>query len=273
MSGSQFNIPAAVRNAYAFVWRERSTLAVRGLLPVGVMLLTDLMLYKPGRDIAIDELPAWNVPFELFVWSLPANLLFGGFMFEEVRLLLLGERAGRHLPPEPEYRAARTQALQGCVILWLLFNMAQTGFGGIVYWAVDQIHKNPSSPAGMLVFLTLGFAVWAIRFGVVYILAAVGYPIRPFLLRVNGLGISLRLVGMSVLCIIPVFLCMAGLHTLLVPENGPANGPATAPVPETTARVLMTVNSLLNSFSQVLLTAASAFALREILGPRRERAA
>jgi len=264
MSGSQFNISAAVRNAYLFLGREWAYLGRASLLPVGVTLVTDLLVYKQGRDITIDEAPPWNMPFELFLWDLPSSILFGWFMFREVRLLLLGERAN-FLPQDVDYLSDRRRSLQVCVIVWLLFNMAQTVFGGALYWALGMIKANPNSMAGLLVFFLFGISIWGIRFGVVHILAAVGYPIRNFIFRVNGLGISLRLIGMTALCVIPVFLLVAAVGTLVVPEN--------AAVPEHTTRVLIAAHSLFGSLIQALLTAASAFALKEILGrPRQEKA-
>jgi hypothetical protein len=260
MSG-KFNISSAIRNGYAFALRERAYLARISPLPVGVLLITNLVTY-----FLVHEEKRFMSEFEQYLWSLPALALGGWFMFLEARLLLLGERA-ESLPEDPAYLAARRRALSLCIIIWLLFNMWWSAFWGYQKWALVSNADNSNTLITFLGLLLLGGSIWGIRFAVAHILAAVEYPIRQYVFFVNGIGISLRLIGMAFVCVIPISLCVMVVMALLLPEGQET-------VTRSTAILLLSLLSVLWYVSLALLTASASFALKEILSqPREEKAA
>lgn len=263
MGDSRFNIPAAIRSGYLFVGREWQYLARAGLLPLGVSLITELLMYHQKREFSF---------FEDFLWHLPALTLFGWLMFVEARLLLLGERAG-YLQGDPAYLSERQRALWACVLVWVLFIMARTSLFAYIAWGTDK-----SNPLVRFSWLFLfGAGIWAIRFYVAPILAAVGYPIRRYIFQVNGILISLRLAALYLMTCMPVAVLEYGMRTLILPEEAKdklVEQEMLGMLPESTATTLITLDAFADLAAMLLLTAVFSYALKEILGrPRQEKAA
>jgi hypothetical protein len=249
---SEFSIIRAVRDGYAFVGREWKYLLRIALLPTGISMVTQLYLFFRDRekDISI---------FEGFIWGLPATALLAWFMFQESRLLLLGEKADT-LPENPDYIAERKRAQNASILIWLLFSMGWSAVQGYQ----DMLLRPLADPAAQPEFwmaglgaLIFGVFFWGLRFGVAHILAAVNYPIRQYVRQVNGLGISLRLAGMALLGCIPVLIVFALLLQIVAPNLQHPDDPAVAIVVMLAAPVSILVAAVLN--------AAAGFALKEML--------
>ncbi|TAL37157.1 MAG: hypothetical protein EPN97_05690 [Alphaproteobacteria bacterium] len=264
---SSFNIPAAIRSGYQFVGREWQYLARFSLLPFGVSLITSVLMHH----ISLEQNRVFSI-FEKFLWDVPSFALFGWFMFLEVRLLLLGERAGM-LPDDPAYIADRRNALWASIATLLLFLMGSRALYAYLDWGADK--KN--AIINFFWLFLIGAGTWAIRFSVAYILAAVNYPIRRYIFQVNGIFISLRLAGLFFLTVLPVLVLESGLTTLILPEEAKRKFIEQHQIPvlsETTAISILAVSTLSDVISALLITAVSAFALKDMLGrPRQEKAA
>ncbi len=258
MSGSQFNITNAVRNAYIFVGSEWRYLARIALLPVGVDALTTVLLLMNGRDMST---------FETFSWGLPSSMLTGWYMFHLSRLLMMGERVNK-LPADPDYLASRRRGMNASIIVWLLFCMglvALLGFQSMLMQSFFQDARGvavspPAVPlwAATLSLLIFGGTFWCIRYGVAHILAAVDYPVTRYIRRVAGLGISFRLAGMAFLAVLPVIAVFKIISVLVVPDNiTDIYDPRMLPLALLSAPVQMLMMSL--------LAAAGGFALKDIM--------
>ncbi|MDF3023277.1 MAG: hypothetical protein K0R10_638 [Alphaproteobacteria bacterium] len=248
MSGSQFSITNAVRNAYIFVGRERVYLARLALLPVGVDALTKALVFTNGRDMTI---------FESFSWSLPSAIMTGWFMFHLSRLLMMGERAN-NLPSDTAYLAARQQGMNACILIWLLFSMGWVALQGFQGWAMNPEQGVVNIGMATISMLFFGAAFWCVRYGLAHILAAVNYPISKYIRRVAGLSISFRIAGMGLLAALPVIACFYFVTTLILPPDvKDMYDPRLTPIVVLSAPVQMIITAI--------MTAAGAFALKEIM--------
>ncbi len=248
MSGSQFNITNAVRNAYIFVGRERVYLTRLALLPAGVDALTKVLIFMNGKDMTI---------FESFSWSVPSAILTGWFMFHLSRLLMMGERANT-LPDDPAYLAARQQGMNASILIWLLFSMGWVALQGFQSWAMNPEQGVVNIGMATISMLFFGAAFWCVRYGFAHILAAVNYPIGKYIRRVAGLSISFRIAGMGLLAALPIIACFYFLTTLVIPAGvTDMYDPRLTPIVVLSAPVQMIITAI--------MTAAGAFALREIM--------
>lgn len=257
MNSTEFSIIKAVRGAYGFVWKEWKYLLRISLLPLGISAATQLFLYFKGADMSA---------FEIFIWGIPATALMAWFMFHESRLLLLGERA-EALPQNAEYLSARKRSLNASVCLWLLFNMSWSLLIGYHEWALAPMQGDAQGqqefwPIGLGAIL---FAVffWSLRFGVAHILAAIEYPLSRYVRMVSGLGISFRLVGMGLMCLLPVTVLFGFVGALLMPEAMTKSTPQGIVIQITPVGVVL--DSLLTFVVFTLINAAASVALRDVL--------
>lgn len=268
MSSSTFNIPMAIRSGYQFVIQEWQYLARFSLLPFGVSLITAVVMYH----MSLEQKKEFSI-FEDFLWNVPAFALFGWLMFLEARLLLLGERAGT-LPEDPDYAAERRNAMWACIAVLMLFVMGYRTLFAYLLWGFDK--KN--AIINFFWLFLIGAGIWAIRFSVAYILAAVNYPIRRYIFQVNGIFISLRLAGLYFLSVLPVAIAEYGLTTLILPEEARKKFVEQQHIlmtlPESTAVALITVLTLSDIIAGILVTATFGYAMKDMLGrPRQEKTA
>jgi hypothetical protein len=261
-----FNIPASIRSGYLFVIQEWRYLARFSLLPFGVTLITSVSMYHIG----LEQNRVFSV-FEDFLWNVPSFVLFGWILFIEARLLLLGERVGM-LPEDAAYLAERRNALWASITVLLLFLMGGRALYAYLDWGISK--QNAVVRFSCLFFL--GAGIWAIRFAVAYILAAVNYPIRRYIFQVNGIFISLRLAGLFILTTLPVLVVQSGLTTLILPEDVRKKfvEHQILELSESTAISIMALGTLADLVCAILITATSAYALKDMLGrPRQEKTA
>jgi hypothetical protein len=122
----------------------------------------------------------------------------------------------------------------------------------------------PITLAGMAM---IGMMFWAVRFGLLPILAAVHYPFAPFLKKIRGMMFSLRLVGMGAVCLFPVAFLF---QIFVVSFMGRSADPAVQlkmTAPEQTTIII--ASAFLSLLITALLNAAAAHALKQLLGSNR----
>jgi hypothetical protein len=256
-NNNRFSILEAVKNAYVFVGREWRYLLKAGLLPMGAQVISSLFVQFQRPDSSL---------IEGYLWGLPASLLLGWFIFLETRLLLLGERLDR-LPQDPAYLADRRHAMKLSILTAILFNMGVAGTLALSL-AVEEAGETLSN--GLLniagLFIIAGI-VWGVRFGIVPTLAAVHYPIKPVLRQTAGMLFPLRLIGMGLLCMFPVIFIFRIFIAALMPT---ATSDLTEKLSDSEQVVLTIISTPLSLICAALLGAAAAYALKQILGPRRD---
>lgn len=244
MSG-KFSISGAVRNAYAFVGKEWRYLLRFSLFPIGLNLLTNVFVFSQQESISL--------PFSI-IWNLPACAATAWFVFIEVRLLLLGEKITA-LPEDPAYLESRKRSMTLCITMFLLLYMTTMAIMGFQMWSRAQ-SSDIMDVVSMGALFLLGVGLWAVRFAPAPILAAVDQPIKPYLEKVHGAGISFRLLGMYMLAILPIILFFMVLRSIVMPD---------VELTKLTLEVVLLDAPLAVSIWCVL-GAACSYALKEILG-------
>ncbi len=247
MSGSQFSITSAIRNAYAFLGQYGGEVLRLSILPLGIGIATQAFFFF--------QLPN-STAFEGFLISLPATVLHGWFMFAMVRLLLLDEHVNA-LPNDREYLLDRRYALRVSVLIWLLFNAAYSGIFGFQEWATQGANAGQNSAINLIGLVLLFLGLWGLRFGVAHILAAVDYPIKPYFFAVNGMGISLRLLGLAIIAALPVGIALYCVLAVIAPDIKDKNH---------VIGLIYALSTPVSFLVTAILTPAACFALKEILG-------
>ncbi|MDE1151946.1 MAG: hypothetical protein PW788_05345 [Micavibrio sp.] len=261
---SRFSITQAVVDGFGFAKREWRALARMSVLPLGAGIITQIAIgLETSNDLS---------PYAEFIYTLPALILSARFMFQVTRLRLLGERE-ENLPADPAYLAARQQALRASILLWLVVNAAATVIVGYFEWlsvvAGASVMQGAASGAPPVIneshffyniigLLLMVCAIWGVRFAAGHLILAVEYPLAPYLRRVRGFGISLRLLGLSFLIAFPASFAFLGVIQLLAPD-----GKMPSPVP---FAFFVVLNNIISFVCLSVLTAAACAALKEIMG-------
>ena len=248
MSNSNFRILDAVLSSYRLLRKEWRYLFGLALLPGSLYFLSTVFVQFARAEASM---------LEQFMWTLPSIALYGWFMFQQTRLIIFGERIDS-LPAAPVFHTERLRQMRASVMVWMLFNMA---FMGTLIFLFSTLKIGPAERhpvAGVMAMMGLGLCFWGIRFSIVHILAAVDYPIKSFVFRVNGVGISLRLIAMGLVAMLPLALALQIILSLLTsPELGL----------ESVSFVTMAVLSCFFSMlSTIILNSASVYALKQMLG-------
>ncbi|MCK5519110.1 MAG: hypothetical protein KAI61_06825 [Alphaproteobacteria bacterium] len=253
MNNSSFNILEAVRNAYSFTRREWRYLLKAGYFPMMAQILTSSILQFGVEDIS---------PIESYLLSFPATVLFAWYVFLETRMLLLGERLDR-LPSDSALLADRRQAMKVSVIVYLLFSMGMAAADAYLVMAMTSGHWGVNWPITLIGLFVLGGIFWGIRFSVVPILASVNYPVRPVLRQMKGMMFSLRLIGMGIICLLPlIFIFLFPMAIFIVK--------IASPMTQMKQGFLIVLGGAPVSLIIVtLLNASIAYALKQMLGSSR----
>lgn len=258
MDKAQFNIFDAIRNAYLFVGRNWLYLLKIGMLPVLMQIGVALFLQSQRPDAST---------IESYLWGLPATTLFSWFMFLEMRLLLLGERIDKPLPKDINFLRDRQRALRVSIITALLFNMWLAASVTLLLAATDSGLWGVNWPLTLAGLFLIGSIVWGMRFSVLPILGAVDHPFKPFLDQVRGMMFSLRLIGMGILCLLPVAFVFQILTALFI--SRPADPAVPFKLSDAEQIGVLIAGAPLSLIVSALLNAAAAYALKQLLGARK----
>jgi hypothetical protein len=192
-------------------------------------------------------------PLRLFLLTLPAMLATGWFVAMACRLWVLGET------PRPVIAGdgLRLRQLQGAVLAYLVWKAAVAIYEqAVVMIAPPQLLMNapdalPQNPGGQLILMVMmGILFWGLRLRLAPALIAAGYPLRDYMRRATGFMLSLRLLGL-------VLLCSQLPRTLLMGALLAAGAD----------RVILTVTGLcLDVVLEAWLFAAFVMALRQMMG-------
>lgn len=88
----------------------------------------------------------------------------------------------------------------------------------------EELLKNPEAfndkaGAQFLLLIMLGVVLWALRFRLAPVLTAVDYPLRDYVERARGFMLSLRLLGLVLVCVeFPKILLLSPLLQAGTPE-------------------------------------------------------
>lgn len=182
----------------------------------------------------------------------------GWFMFCQTRLILLGERLEDPLQ-DPAALRMRHNDLRAAVLTWMLFKLWLTLVVMYLIWVVHSAEQPQSTGIGfysMIGLFLLGAWIWSLRLGVAHILVGVGYSVKKYLFRVNGLMGSLRMIALALVVSFPFQAASMPLEEKLIFGKG---------LETVDTVILLTLVTLINTALLVFLNAAGVFALKDML--------
>lgn len=254
MNKNSFDIIQAAVDGARFVIAERRYMFACAVFPFVITLLSNILLFFMLSGENSSRLAVVLV-------TLGAASVDGWFMFLQSRLIILGERLEQ--PPQTaDARIRRHNDMRGAVLTWMIFKLWTVALG---LYASRMLQSDPSEGLGLITFiglLLLGAMIWSLRLAVAHILVAVGYSVRQYIFRVNGLMGSLRLLGLGIVVSLPFkVLGLPMEESLLLP-----------PAPDTTEAVFLIIGiSFLSVLLMVFLNAAAVFAMKDMLGREDKR--
>lgn len=206
--------------------------------------------------VAISLLGGTVSPVQNFIYGLPGLAAMGWMIFACVRLWVLGET-----PSAPQADPlTRMRLLQATLVTYLLWKALMTGYEQVFFTLVnpEELLKNPQAfndqtGTQVLIMCMLSIMLWALRFRLAPVLSALDYPLRDYIDRAGGLMISLRLLGLVLLCVeFPKILLIGPLLRAGTPDL-----------------LLMLIGNAATFTLEILLFAAFTAALKEMMRGQR----
>lgn len=242
-----FRVFEACRQGLLLLGLHANAMVRMGLIPFAIVCVNSVLLnYFSAAPVT---------PLQNFIYGLPGIAAMGWMIFGCVRLWLLNET-----PQAPQTdMVTRTRLLQATVIAYVLWKALMAGYEHIFIALInpEELLKNPDAlnqRAGAQVALMamLGIMLWALRFRLAPVLTAVDYSLRDYANRARGFMISLRMLGLVLICVeFPKILLLS-----------PLLGAGTPDV------LLMLIGNAATFVLELWLFAAFAAALKEMMGAR-----
>lgn len=246
---SKFGIGRAAMNGWRFTARNGMFLFKTGIIPLALHLACNLFVFYAHPDASM---------VESFLWTLPASVFMAWYSFIIVRRIVLNETPD-NLPADAAFRQGRNYCQRVSIILSLLFNMGLAAMGSALGMIVKSGRLEEGNAAITVVaIVAMLLTLWSFRFGALALVAAVDYPLAAFLRQVAGFEFSVRLLGLGMLVALPlVFLVELIASSLIENPFDPS---------QQDLLFMVIIGSPLALGLSILLTAATTFALKEMLG-------
>lgn len=192
------DIILAIGRGAKFAWAERLWLSYYAVWPI-ILGFAGLMLV------------AWYDVQHHVVWGtlalLPAALARSIYFFQSIRLYLLKQRINGLKDPafqDPAVRANFRLSV-GC---YIGFDLGMTLVAFLVMTGAETFVSAGYFYTLTMVVLCLT-AIWALRWFLLYIPAAVGYPLKQYLYEVRGMRFSVWVMMIMLMTSVPVFMVMS----------------------------------------------------------------
>lgn len=208
-----FDLTSATANAYRKTWHERRYLLRLAAMPV----LVKLAFYILATSLTQGD-DGTYMRFVLIM--VPAFLAEGWMLSHYVRLIVLDHRwpfrPSGDFEKDMAILSVRARGILSGMIVYVLINMAVGLFvwGAMAYmmpYVPDGESGTPPQVPGVVAFLSvliLGFMFWAFRLIWLYIPYALNQDGASYLRALRGIGSSLHLIGIWLLCLLPfLWLC------------------------------------------------------------------
>ncbi|MFN7114549.1 MAG: hypothetical protein ACK4PK_09375 [Alphaproteobacteria bacterium] len=249
MNTQRFDILGCALAGYRSVFAERRYLMSAALMPVGLTAFIEILkIYGIQKPSITSEM----------LTMLPVGVAAAWFMFLQTRLMVFNER-GENIAPEN--MLSRRSAFEASALLWLLLQMAGLGLlAFMMYWKNEMQSESPATFVNLSFYLVIGASFWGLRLLVVHILGAIGYSIRDYIFKVNGIMVSVRMFALLMIVLLPVAIAAGPVEEALVTAMKAGNTPPLQIAGLTVLRVVL--NFMLLAF----FNASAVFALRQMLG-------
>lgn len=238
-AGVSFDLVAATRAGYAYLWHERSFIVRLAAIPVFVKFICYAAILTLGLESNVLRQGLILFPAYLLEGYLVCTLLRMGVFTNEALIQPPGAKSY-------EYYRQRGRDIQAGAIIYTLLKLFASFFIGAMSMlsagrqtpssagSVDgALDSAPASPpvitieapngsfeqffAGVLVFI---FAIWAFRLVWLYVPVTLGYTMRDYMRKVKGASFSFHIFAVWVMCMLPAGLCVLFLSDTFAAVTG-----------------------------------------------------
>ncbi len=216
---ASFDFIEAASTGYKFTVKHRQFISKLALVPVLIKVVVMGAVIFFGLES--QHLRQGLIMFPSFVaegWLV--SQIIRAAIFKEFGLVRLSGEANQ----DRRRFELRAQCILAGTIIYVLTKMATYLFAGLLMTEVERMQGNigdatAAPDAGgfdfVIAVLALGIALWGFRYLWLYVPAALGYSVEGFLKRIKGIKSSFYMMGLWILCFIPIMtlamLIMQGL--------------------------------------------------------------
>lgn len=232
-----FDVTDSAMKGYSLVWQERRYLMRLAAFPLLIKFVCSMTVMMNGYDFDFTKQA---------LLMLPSYFADGWVMSHLVRLIYLGQRWPFRPSGVPETDMAmlrdRAGGIMAGTVFFAVIEFLKTGLTGFLVMTAppgalpgqdgspapvkpgadagssmgDVVAQAQSSPYTALAGIVMIIAtVWMVRYLWLYIPAAAGFSGRAYLKKVGGLMGSVRLLGVWLICSVPVLVGFVILANIL----------------------------------------------------------
>lgn len=264
---ASYNVTDSAMKGYALVWNERAYLFRLAIFPLLIKFVCAMTVIINGFEFDF---------VKQALLMLPSYFADGWVMSHLVRLIYLGQRWPFRPTGQPQNDMAmlrdRAGGIMAGTVSFALIEFLKTGMVGFMFVGamppgsvpgqvdVAAAAQTPTNLATALAGLgLLAVTIWMVRYLWLYIPAAAGFSGREFLKRVGGFMGSIRLLGVWMVCSIPIlFLFILVASAFMSPFHTAAGVPPAVDFIMNTFRVAIIMITTLVS------TAGMAYVIRNM---------
>ena len=235
---ASFDVTDSAMKGYGLIWQERRYLMRLAAFPILIKFVCSMIVMMNGYDFDF---------IKQALVMLPSYFADGWVMSHLVRLIYLGQRWPFRPTGVPEKDMAmlrdRAGGIMAGTVFFVVIEFLKTGLTGLLFMTAppgaipgqkvpapagdgggiaDVAAQAQASPYTAVAGVAMIIAtIWLVRYLWLYIPAAAGFSGRAYLKKVGGLMGSIRLLGVWLICSVPVlfgFVILANI--LLVPLLG-----------------------------------------------------
>lgn len=256
-----FDFIDSLMAAYGFLWRNRRIVAALAFVPVLIKIACFIVVYALGLEES---------------WLRQGLLYLPAFFAEGVllaRLVVMAGRDGKAAPlvlPVSGNKNVMAATLAYVLIKLVLAFVAGIGMMSVeAQRAAESAGLDPQTSLGLFMasLFLMAFSLWAFRLTWLYVPLAQGYSPRAFLRRIQGMRISFVLIGLWLLCFVPMILVLVMSAGLLADIFGHAE--------ETPSQIyrfaIIIVQSVLEIITLMLASVAVGLGVHHIMGKGDKR--
>ena len=266
---ASFDVTDSAMKGYTLVWNERVYLFRLAIFPLFIKLVCSITVIVNGFEFDF---------IKHALLMLPSYFADGWVMSHLVRLIYLDQRWPFRPTGNPQNDMAvlrdRAGGIMAGTVCFALIEFLKTGLmGAFIMGAtppgvtpgqlpatVAATPAVPSSPytaiAGVLM---IGVTIWVVRYMWLYIPAAAGFSGREFLRRVGGLMGSIRLLGVWMICTVPILFGFILVASALMGPFQSAQG-----VPPVAEFILNGFRVVIIMLTTLITTAGMSYVIRNM---------
>lgn len=260
---ASYDVTDSAMKGYALIWNERAYLVRLAFFPLFIKFVCAITVTINGLDTDFTKQA---------LLMLPSYFADGWVMSHLVRLVYLDQRWPFRPTGNPQHDMAtlrdRAGGIMAGTVCFALIEFLKTGVSGLMLSVAmgtgDTPGQMPAPPmpdapvSPYTPFIGIGMiivTIWVVRYLWLYIPAAAGFSGREYLKRVGGIMGSIRLLGIWMICTIP----LAVAYAFIVPSYNPAQ-PISVPL----AFLMTAVHSLVMMLTTLITTAGVSYAIRSL---------